>query len=44
MDVACHVVFWADVHPMVGMLMLPKTCMYIWAVVMGYNIRNNELV
>lgn len=30
------VVFWADVHPMVGMLMLPKTCMYIWAVVMGY--------
>lgn len=32
------VVFWADVHPMVGMLMLPKTCMYIWAVVMGYRI------
>lgn len=33
------VVLWADVHPMVGMLMLPKTCMYIWAVVMGYKIR-----
>lgn len=32
------VVFWADVHPMVGMLMLPKTCMYIWAVVMGYRV------
>ncbi len=29
------VVLWADVHPMIGMLMLPKTCMYIWAVVMG---------
>lgn len=34
------VVLWADVHPMVGMLMLPKTCMYIWAVTMGYKIRN----
>lgn len=33
------VVLWADVHPMIGMLMLPKTCMYIWAVVMGYKIR-----
>lgn len=30
------VVLWADVHPMIGMLMMPKTCMYIWAVVMGY--------
>lgn len=29
------VVLWADVSPMIGMLMLPKTCMYIWAVVMG---------
>lgn len=29
------VVLWADVHPMIGMLMLPKTCMYVWAVVMG---------
>lgn len=35
------VVLWADVHPMVGMLMLPKTCMYIWAVVMGYKTRKN---
>lgn len=32
------VVLWADVSPMVGMLMLPKTCMYIWAVVMGYRL------
>lgn len=34
------VVLWADVSPMIGMLMLPKTCMYIWAVAMGYKIRN----
>lgn len=30
------VVLWADVHPMIGMLMLPKTCMYMWMVVMGH--------
>lgn len=30
------VVLWADVSPMVGMLMMPKTCMYVWTVVMGY--------
>lgn len=30
------VVLWADVHPMIGMCMLPKTCMYIWIVWMGY--------
>lgn len=30
------VVLWADVHPMIGMFMLPKTCMYIWIVWMGY--------
>lgn len=30
------VVLWADVSPMIGMLMLPKTCMYMWIVVMGY--------
>lgn len=29
------VVLWADVSPMIGMLMLPKTCMYMWIVVMG---------
>lgn len=32
------VVLWADVSPMIGMLMLPKTCMYIWIVVMGYKV------
>lgn len=30
------VVLWSDVSPMIGMLMMPKTCMYVWAVVMGY--------
>lgn len=30
------VVLWADLSPMIGMLMLPKTCMYMWIVVMGY--------
>lgn len=36
------VVLWADVSPMIGMLMLPKTCMYIWAVFMGYKISAGE--
>lgn len=30
------VVLWADAYPMVGMFMMPKTCMYVWIVVMGY--------
>lgn len=30
------VVLFADVNPMIGMFMLPKTCMYVWIVVMGY--------
>ena len=30
------VVLWADISPIIGMLMLPKTCMYMWIVVMGY--------
>lgn len=32
------VVLWAAVSPMVGMLMMPKTIMYVWAVVMGYRL------
>lgn len=32
------VVLWADAVPEVGMFMLPKTCMYIWMVVMGWRI------
>ncbi len=30
------VVLWADAHPAVGMLMLPKTCAYVWMIWMGY--------
>lgn len=36
------VVLWADVSPMIGMMMLPKTCMYMWIVVMGYNQAKQE--
>lgn len=28
------VVLWAQTLPLIGMLMLPKTCMYIWLIVM----------
>jgi hypothetical protein len=30
------VVLWADVNPLIGMLMLPKTCTYVWLVWMGF--------
>lgn len=36
------VVLWADVNPIIGMLMLPKTCMYMWIVVMGYRQAKSE--
>lgn len=36
------VVLWANVSPMIGMLMLPKTCMYMWIVVMGYRQAKNQ--
>ena len=29
------VVLWAGSYPLIGMLMLPKTCAYVWAVWMG---------
>ena len=35
----------ADAVPAVGMLMIPKTCAYVWAVLIGFNAmkeRNNE--
>ena len=28
------VVLFAQTMPMIGMLMLPKTCMYVWMIVM----------
>lgn len=30
------VVLWADSVPAVGMLMIPKTCAYVWTVMIGY--------
>jgi hypothetical protein len=30
------VVLWADINPIIGMLMLPKTCAYVWIVWMGF--------
>lgn len=30
------VVLWADKFPMIGMLMIPKTCAYVWTVFIGY--------
>lgn len=40
------VVLWADIIPMIGMLMIPKTCAYVWTVMIGYqsmkkNIHSN---
>lgn len=36
------VVLWADVYPMIGMLMIPKTCAYVWTVVIGYRAMKRE--
>lgn len=30
------VVLWADAIPLVGMLMIPKTCAYVWTVLIGF--------
>ena len=36
------VVLFADTVPAVGMLMIPKTCAYVWAVVIGYRAMKQE--
>ena len=36
------VVLWADTLPLVGMLMIPKTCAYIWTVFIGYFAMKKE--
>ncbi len=36
------VVLWADVVPMIGMLMIPKTCAYVWTVLIGYKAMKND--
>lgn len=42
---ACHipVVLFANIVPAVGMLMIPKTCAYVWVVLIGYQtIKGNQ--
>ena len=36
------VVLWADTIPMIGMLMIPKTCAYVWTVLIGYQAMRRE--
>lgn len=36
------VVLWADSVPMIGMLMIPKTCAYVWTVVIGWRAMKAE--
>lgn len=36
------VVLWADAFPMIGMLMIPKTCAYVWTVLIGYFAMKKE--
>lgn len=37
------VVLWADTLPIVGTLMIPKTCAYVWAVWIGYSDMKKHL-
>ena len=36
------VVLWADVVPLIGMLIIPKTCAYVWTVLIGYSAMKKE--
>lgn len=36
------VVLFADQIPMIGMLMIPKTCAYVWTVLIGYKAMKNH--
>lgn len=36
------VVLWADAIPMIGMLMIPKTCAYVWTVLIGYQAMRRD--
>lgn len=36
------VVLLADIIPMIGMLMIPKTCAYVWTVYIGYHAMTKE--
>lgn len=37
------VVLWADRIPMIGMLMIPKTCAYVWTVWIGFRAMGKEI-
>jgi hypothetical protein len=37
------VVLWADRYPMIGLLMMPKTCAYVWTVLIGYRAMKKAL-
>ena len=36
------VVLWADAVPLIGKLMIPKTCAYVWTVLIGYSAMKKE--
>ena len=36
------VVLWANAIPLIGMLMIPKTCAYVWTVLIGYSAMKAE--
>ena len=38
------VVLRADTVPMIGMLMIPKTCAYVWTVLIGYSAMKKEVL
>lgn len=37
------VVLWADANPLIGMLMIPKTCAYVWTIWIGYSDMRKEV-
>ena len=39
---AGNYLLWADTIPMIGMLMIPKTCAYVWTVLIGYRAMKQE--
>jgi hypothetical protein len=41
---ACYlpVVLFAESYPLIGMLMIPKTCAYVWTVLIGYRALKGE--
>ncbi|NLY08701.1 MAG: hypothetical protein GXZ11_02190 [Tissierellia bacterium] len=37
------VVMWSNAFPAIGALMIPKTCAYVWTVLIGYNAMRKEV-